>query len=408
MEDTVSRLLAGGPMLALVAAFVAGLLSVATPCVLPMIPITLGVLGVNRQTSRAKAAARGALYVAGIVASFTALGLLSGFTGQVFGALAGNPLVNGTIALLLAVMAANAFGLFEVGIPRSLQRLVEKTGGAGPAGAFTMGLVAGIVAMPCIGPVLVGILTYVGITRNAGFGALLLATYALGFGLPFLLMSALAFKLPKGGPWMQTVKSLFGVALMAGAFWFLRLAVPALQHKPGSYVMGALAIVAAVVFAGSAIEELNGPVLGRARKVLALVMSLAGVALVMNKAMVPPPSSAAIDWCVESKDASCLPKTCEAKPVTMVVFGAPWCGYCTELEQTTLADQRVIERLRGYGAVHVNVDETPDVAMAAGVQGLPTIVFIDGDCQEMGRVTGYKDPEAFLEVLDKVEEMRTK
>ncbi len=401
MEDAVTRLLAGGPLVALAAAFLAGLLSVATPCVLPMVPITLGVIGVKRDTPRRQALARGALYVAGIVASFTALGLLSGLTGRVFGALAGNVAVNFTLAALLALMSANAFGLFELGIPGSLQRLAAKTGGAGPAGAFAMGLVAGIVAMPCIGPVLVGILTYVGTTRNAGFGALMLASYAIGFGLPFLLLSSLALKLPKGGAWMQAVKSLFGVALAAGSFWFLRLAVPALQGR-GSYVAG-IALVVFGFLAGAVYLSFDGGLVDRARKSLALVASLVGAALVMNVALAAP---AGIDWCVESEDASCLPKTCRAKPVTVVVFGADWCGFCKELEQTTLADPRVIKRLRGYGAIHVNVDENPDVAMAARVQGLPTVVFIDGDCREMGRVMGYKDPEAFLKVLDKVEEMK--
>lgn len=403
MEDTVSRLLAHGPIIALIAAFVAGLLSVATPCVLPMVPITLGVIGVTRDTPRRKALARGALYVAGIVASFTALGLLSGLTGRVFGALAGNPAVNAVLAVLLALMAANAFGLFEIYIPGPFQRLIEKTGRAGPVGAFGMGLVAGIVAMPCIGPVLVGILTYVGTTRNAGFGALLLATYALGFGLPFLLLSALALRLPKSGRWVQAVKSLFGVALAAGAFWFLRLAIPALQGF-GAYVAGIMLVIVGFL-CGAVYLSFDGGIVDKSRKTLALVASLVGAALVMNKALAHEPK---IDWCVESESVSCLPKTCQTKPVTMVVFGAPWCGYCTELEETTLADPRVISRLQGFGAVHVNVDDNPDVAAGARVRGLPTIIFIDDECREMGRVTGYKNPDDFLEVLDKVDETRKK
>lgn len=402
MEDTVTRLLAGGPLVALAAAFLAGLLSVATPCVLPMVPITLGVIGVKRDTPRRQALARGALYVAGIVASFTALGLLSGLTGRVFGALAGNVAVNLVLAALLALMAANAFGLFELRIPGPLQRLATKTGGAGPAGAFALGLVAGIVAMPCIGPMLVGILTYVGTTRNAGFGALMLASYALGFGLPFLLLSALALKLPKGGAWMQAVKSLFGVALAAGSFWFLRLAIPALQGR-GSYAVGIWLVIVGFL-CGAVYLSFDGGLVDKTRKSLALVCSLVGVALIMNKALTT--ASPSIDWCVESESASCLPQTCQANPVTVVVFGAEWCGYCKDLEKTTLADPRVIKRMRGYGAIHVDVDKNPDVAVAARVQGLPTVIFIDGDCKEVGRIMGYKDPDSFLKVLDKVDEAR--
>lgn len=385
------------PVAALAAAFIAGLLSVATPCVLPMVPITLGTLGISRASSRGRAVLTAGAYMAGIVLTFTALGICFALTGRMLGSLLAHPATAIALATVFTVLALSSFGLIAFRLPAPLTQAAAKVGGAGPAGAFAAGLVAGIIAAPCIGPVLAAILSYVSTTRDAAFGGALLAAYGTGFGLPFLVVGALALRLPKSGPWMDAVKGVFGIALLAGAFWFLRGAFPALR-TPGSLALGTpLAAGGIAAFAVAACLR-RPPAAARFLKPVAAAVAVAGAALAMNAALAPR-----LRWCEETPAGACLPSVCRAHRITVVVFTAAWCPACHELEGRTLADPCVKARLQDYGTVLVDVDENPELARAAGITGIPTIYFLDGDCRAFARATGYRDVDDFLGMLDQVE-----
>ena len=194
-----------------------------------MVPITLGTLGVTRATTRGRALLTAAAYMAGIVLTFTVLGTAFALSGRMLGSLMAHPATAIALAALFIALALSSFGLINFRLPDRLTQAAAKIGGHGPLGAFAAGLVAGVIAAPCIGPVLAAILTYVSTTRDALWGAALLASYGAGFGLPFLIVGAFALRLPKSGPWMEAVKGLFGIALLLGAYWFLRGAFPALR-----------------------------------------------------------------------------------------------------------------------------------------------------------------------------------
>src|ERR1041385_3060806 len=167
-----------GLIFAYAAVFLGGLLTAATPCVFPLIPITVSIFGARQARSKRQAAVLSATYVLGIALTYTLLGVVAGATGTAFGPIMANPWVIGGVALVFVALAASMFGAYDIALPSSLQTRLSQVGGKGAAGAFAMGLVAGIIAAPCTGPVLGAVLAYIATTQKLGFGGSLMFTYA--------------------------------------------------------------------------------------------------------------------------------------------------------------------------------------------------------------------------------------
>src|SRR5439155_5569003 len=156
------------------AVFIGGLLSTLTPCVFPLIPITVSIFGARHAKRKMVAALLSGSYVLGIAVMYTALGMAAAATGTVFGRVMGNPWVITAIAALFIVFALSMFGVFEIALPSKWSQWSSHVGGAGVGGAFGMGLVAGVIAAPCTGPILAAVLTYVATTQKLFFGSSLL------------------------------------------------------------------------------------------------------------------------------------------------------------------------------------------------------------------------------------------
>ena len=221
-----------GLLWVLLLVFAAGVGASLTPCVYPLIPITISVFGARDADSRLQAFGLSSVYVLGIVLTYTVLGLVAGLAGKGIGEAMKNPLVLAGIAALMIAMGLSSFGLFELQLPSSLQNKLSAQGGKGIVGALVMGLVAGLVATPCVGPILVAILVFVAQTQDMVLGAVMLATFALGMGMLFLVLGTFANlinKLPRSGTWMVGVKTVFGVIFMVVALYYLRLALPFLK-----------------------------------------------------------------------------------------------------------------------------------------------------------------------------------
>src|SRR5207302_2498732 len=150
--------------------FLAGVLTSLTPCVYPLIPITVGVFGARQAEHRARSVALSATYVGGIAITYSILGVFAALSGKAFGSALSSPWVVAVLAVFMVALAASMFGAFELNLPASLQEKLGTVRGAGFAHALGMGLVAGIVAAPCTGPVLAGVLTYVATRRSALLG----------------------------------------------------------------------------------------------------------------------------------------------------------------------------------------------------------------------------------------------
>lgn len=232
-ESQVAKALADqGLWAALLLVFFAGMMSSLTPCVYPLIPITLGLFGARKAASRWQGFRLSLVYVLGIVVTYSVLGVAAASAGVVFGAAMQSPWVVGAIAVLFAALGLSSLGAFQINLPSTLRNRLGAVKGGGYAGAFGMGLVAGVIAAPCVGPIVAGILLLVAQQADVWLGFGLLATFAFGMGQLFLVLgtfsSAIA-ALPKSGGWMDGVKTVFGVVFLGMALYYARFAMPLLE-----------------------------------------------------------------------------------------------------------------------------------------------------------------------------------
>jgi thiol:disulfide interchange protein DsbD len=402
----IGGLLARGSALAIGAAFLGGLLTSLTPCVYPLIPITVSVFGARKAGSRGEAMLLSGLYVLGIAITYSALGVGAALTGKAFGSVMSNPVVVGAVAAVLAVMAASMFGAFDLALPSGLQAKLTRVGGAGLAGAVGMGLVAGVIAAPCTGPVLAAALAVVAQKGSIPYGLAIMFPYALGMGLPFFLIGAFSLSFPKSGPWMETVKSLFGVALLAVALVFARDAFPAMKviFSAARWVAFAAAGAAAAgVLAGALHRSFHGGTAERLLKGLGVALLVGGIAYASGAAEARVRATRALSWLHDEGEAVALARA-EGRPL-LVDFWAEWCVACKELDKHVWSDPRV--RAKAARFVALKLDGTSDSpafqALAAkyGVLGLPTVLFVDPRGRESpARVVGSVTADEMLLYLD--------
>jgi thiol:disulfide interchange protein DsbD len=402
--------IARGPFFAAAAAFAGGLLVSLTPCVYPMIAITVSVFGAREAKSRWQAAGLSGVFVLGIAVMFTALGVGAALSGSIFGSALSNKWVVGFVAVVFLALSASMFGAFELALPSSLNNRLATVGGIGFGGAFVLGLVSALVAAPCTGPVLGGILLWIAASHRIVFGTGIMFAFALGLGVPFFLVGTFAVSLPKGGSWMLGIKWLFGVVLAVVALYFLRTAVPALQHaaSPAAWfpvVAGAVTIGAFVLAWFHVRAERRGsqdPALSRRLKLASIPLAVVGGFALVAWTQLP---KAELQWMTSEAQARELALS-QHRPM-IVDFGAAWCGACNELKARTFADQTVRAEATRFVAVNVDAtdDENPtvsDVKDKYGVVGLPTVLVFDSEGRERVRFNEFVPPERFVEALRSV------
>ncbi|RZL30533.1 MAG: hypothetical protein EOP00_36305, partial [Pedobacter sp.] len=224
-----SKLLEGNIFLAFLAVFVVGILTSFTPCILPMLPITLGVIGAKNTKSTFHSFTLSSTYVLGIAITYSILGVIAALTGNLFGSLLQNPFVIGSIAILFCLMGFSMLDLFYVQVPSSIQTRLSSVSQGQKKGSYlgvaAMGIVSGLVATPCVGPVVVTILTYVAQTKNVFLGFWLLFFFAIGMGLILIFFGTFSnrlIKMPKAGAWTETVKKVIGLIMFGVAFYYIK------------------------------------------------------------------------------------------------------------------------------------------------------------------------------------------
>ncbi len=381
---------------ALPAAFLVGLGTAATPCVYPMIGITVSVFGARRE-SRGRAMLLSTAFVHGLAALFVPLGLFAALTGRVAGAVAGSAWVQIFEAALMFVMALNMFGLFEISLPPSLQNRLAAIGGLGLKGAFLIGFATGPIAAPCATAGLVGILDYVFQRHDVVGGSMFLYAYSLGLGLPFWLVGALSLGLPKPGVWMDRIKSVFGIGLLVLGFYYLRHLVPVLKNPPSALArvwFFAALMVGGVAMGAVHLSLKDGSSSQRARKVVGSLAAALGA--VWFVAYEPPAPT--IRW-ETNLEASIVQARTAHRPV-LVDFGAAWCAACEELLHQTFSVDDVRREAERFTAVKVDATE-PTPAIEAlqtryHVQGLPTVLLINSEGREVDRVTQFIPADQML------------
>jgi thiol:disulfide interchange protein DsbD len=386
VSDTFVR---RGLPLTLLAIFVLGLALNLTPCVYPLIPITIGYFSNQSGARASRRVALSSLYVLGIAITYSALGVFSALSGKLFGAWLQHPAVLIFFAALMLVMASSMFGLFEIRVP---QFISNRSGGqSGLLGALTMGLLIGIVAAPCVGPFVISLIALVSSLQSPFLGFLMFFVLALGLGVPYLLLGIFSSgmsALPRAGEWMLHVKKAMGFILIAMAFYFLRPLIGDTVFKYGA--AASLLIGAGLLFFS---RTQGARVL---RLAIAMLLLVSGVAFAL-----PKKHATEVRW--DKYDAKALAAARAANKPVVIDFYADWCLPCKELDEKTFTNPAVAAELNRF--VRVKADLTaPDDATTKqltkeyAILGVPTLVFVDANGREIPglRITGFEPPEKFL------------
>jgi thiol:disulfide interchange protein DsbD len=409
----IAGILEGGRLLAIVPAFVLlGLGLAFTPCVLPMVPILSSIIvGEGRQAGRSRGFILSGTYSLGMAIVYTALGVAAGLAGEGLAAALQNPWVLGAFGLLIVAMAMSMFGFYELQMPAALQtRLANASGrqsGGKLAGVFAMGAISALIVGPCVAAPLAGALVYISQTRDVVIGGAALFAMAVGMSIPLLLVGVSAGSLlPRAGAWMESVKRLFGVLMLAMALWLVSPVLPPIVQMLGwaSLLFGYgfyllrkhrhwAAMAAGAAFAVLGAVQLVGAATG-GRDALAPLAHLTGGAhqgLVFKRIKT-----------VQDLDRELL--NAGGKTV-MLDFYADWCVSCKEMEKLTFVDPAVQAKLANTILLQVDVtaNDAEDKAMLKRFKlfGPPGIILFGPDGQEIpdSRVIGYQDAKKFLNSL---------
>ncbi len=383
-------------VLFLIGVFLAGLALNLTPCVFPLIPITMGFFSQQAKNRSGGTFWMAFAYVMGIAVTYSVLGVVAALTGQLFGSALQSPWVVGAIVLVLLGLAASMFGLWEFKTPSWAHKAAGSRGGI--VGSLLMGLMMGFVAAPCIGPFVLGLLTYVGQKGDPVFGFFAFFTLALGLGLPYLLLGTFTGavnRLPMSGMWMVGVRRVFGVVLIAMAAYF---AAPMMPGASGHWLLAATLVLGGLYLLVIDRTGSEQPGVDRVMRLLTVIMIVVG--LWMSPLTKGGGEREHLQW--QPYDGAAVDAAIGSGETVILDFAADWCVPCRELDEKTFADPRVADILAGYDRFKIDQtrqdDQARSVASKFGVRGVPTvIVFKEG--QEVFRITGFERPEPFLKRL---------
>ena len=404
-----------------------GLLLAFTPCIFPMIPILSGIIvGHGHKITTGRAFMLSLSYVLASALAYTVFGVLAGLFGSNLQAMFQEPRVIVAFSAVFVLLSLSMFGVFSLQVPGFLQSAISRVSnqqhGGTLAGAGIMGALSALIVGPCVAAPLAGALIYIGQTGDALLGGLALFSLGLGMGIPLLVIGTSAGKLlPKAGTWMNVVKAVFGVGLLAIAVWLLdRILPPAV-----TLFLWALLLIVPAIFMG-ALDTLNEAVSGWRRlwKGVGIAMLAYGILLLIGVASnstnplqplkglasgAVAGGQATVAEGLKFKSVSSIPEVdrliAEASvsgQAVMLDFYADWCVSCKEMEQYTFKDPRVVQALDSMLLLKADVtDNTEAHALLMkhyGLIGPPATLFFGTDGQERksSRVIGYMEADAFL------------
>ncbi|MCC5927583.1 MAG: thioredoxin family protein [Bacteroidetes bacterium] len=382
--------------------FFIGLALNLTPCVYPMISVTVSIFGGQTDTNITRVFFKALTYVLGIATMYSVLGVMAALSGGLFGGILQSPFVLAGIGILLLALALSMFGLYEIQMPYWLTSKLGGQNASGFIGVYISGLVVGVFAAPCIGPPIIALLAFVGSKGDPVFGFWSFFILSMGLGFPYLILgtfSGLLQKLPKSGVWMVWVKKVFGIVLIGVGGFYLGLAF---FPKFTPWVI-AITLLVGGLYLGF-LERSGKDKLGfRLTKYTVGIAGLvAGVMMVINL------QKEGVVWQMYSAEKFETALN-EGRPIVMD-FYADWCIPCLELERVTFVDPDVIRELDDFVRLKVDLtnfdsEESEELRRQFNIIGVPTIVFIDVSGQEVGpaRITGFMNPGAFLERVDMVD-----
>ena len=397
--------------LAFLLVFAGGIVTSLTPCVYPLIPITVSVFGANESTGVFKSFLLSLVYVFGIVLTYSILGVAVASTGAVFGQIMANPWVIGFISVILCSLGLSMFGVFEIRLPSSVQNKLNTVGGTGFIGAFAMGTVAGVIAAPCTGPALAAVLAYIATTQSVLIGFWLMFTYALGMGLLFICIgtfSGLISSLPRSGGWMYVLENIFGIAIITMALFFLKdvevfSGLKSFLQNSYPFFAFAGALVLIGLWLGKLKERYSGISSKlRVQKTFGLALAIMGAYMILG-GIQQPAAGPHLNW--EYDEPIALANAKQEDKLVMLDFYATWCGACNELDHKTFSNQEVVDRLKNYITVKLDFSAESDKVLTEKykIRGLPVVLFLNSSGVELERVEKFVNAENMLKIIDEVE-----
>ena len=432
-QDKIAGTLASGKLWFTVFFFFGlGLLLAFTPCVFPMIPILSSIIvGQGEEISTSKAFSLSLVYVLAMAVTYTIAGVIVGLSGENIQIWFQNPWVISVFAGIFVLLSLAMFGFYELQMPSGIQSKLNSISSNQEQGSYVgagiMGLLSALIVGPCVTAPLIGALIYIAETGDALVGGVALFALSMGMGAPLLAIGTSAGKvLPKAGPWMDAVKAVFGVLLLALAIWMLERILPA----PIILLLsGALLIVSAIYL--GALDAIKEGASGWSKlwKGMGLISLVYGAILVIGAAggshsLLQPLQGIAGTQQIASNDAAhsstsskhALPfqqikgldglqtalnqAAKEGRPV-MLDFYADWCISCKEMEAFTFSDGGVQKSLNNFVMLQADVTKNDDVDKALlkelGLFGPPAILFYDPSGNELRnfRVVGFMDAGKF-------------
>ena len=401
-ERKAQKILEKGLGSAIFAFLLVGLALNLTPCVYPIIPLTVSYFGGQSNKSRGSAFISALAYLIGIAVAFALLGLISGLAGKQWGFLFQSPWFIIVIVSIILAMAASMFGAFEITVPSAL---MTKLGGArqGIFGALIMGLTVGVVIAPCAAGIIIGL---VGLIAKMGLvvkGTILFFMMGIGLGLPYLVLatfSGLLNKLPQSGMWMVWIRKFFGILLIGVAIYFIIPQLDQIYDKLW-FLIGILGIFGGLLLGFLDHDSGYTKNFKIGRGVFGIILIVLSINWV-NSAIHSKPSD--IDW-IKYKNQSIEEMLTDSKPV-FFDFYADWCAPCKQLDRETFSENRVVEKSKMFNMVKVDCT-APDANTKAlmekfGVTGMPTLIFLSKTGQELDnlREIGFIGPDNFITSME--------
>jgi len=433
-DSVEAALRAGGFWTVVAVFFVAGLVLSFTPCVLPMVPILSSIIVGHSARQPEGAARRGrgfalaASYSLGMALVYTAFGVAAGLAGEGLAATLQNPWVLGAFALALVLLSLSMFGIYELQLPQAvagpLTGLSQRLPGGRFAGVFAMGGVSALIVSPCVAAPLAAALVFLSQTRDVALGGSALFSLAAGMSVPLLLVGASAGALlPKAGAWMNDVKHLFGILLLAVAVWTVQ---PVLPAAVALALWGALLVGTAVALYPRRLRPHARPGTLWARKAVAAVAAVFGVLQLVGAASGGTDPLQPLAHLTGSRDAqaahglafapvrsvteldAALKAAQQAGRPVMLDFYADWCVSCKEMERFTFSEAAVRAKLGGATLLKADVTKNTlddrELLKRFQLFGPPGTLFWDASGREVekARVIGFQNAERFLQTLGTV------
>lgn len=423
-QNKISRLLATQHIGVLLFIFLGlGLLLAFTPCVLPMIPILMGIiLGQKKPLGTFKAFTLSLAYVLGTAIIYAIAGVLAAYAGSSLQTLMQTPLVIGFTSLLFVLLALSLFGFYDIHLPRfwhqRMHHWSNKQRAGTYVGVFLMGMISSLIVSPCVTAPLVGVLIYIGNTGDMVLGASALFMLGIGMGIPLLLIGASAGKwIPSSGNWMEAVKKIFGFLLLAMAIWlFSRVASDIV-----TLCLWLLLVFAIAVFFGFYLPDLIGAhILNRS---LAIILCISGIYLILMMDGLAPKfirdwigtgyhektlSDPFIIVTTEAELSQYLAKARIAHKPVLLDFYADWCESCISMDHKVFRVAAVQRAISQFQLLRVdltnNTEEDNKILKKYNVIAPPTILFFDAKGKEMDsqRIVGEISAQEFLDRIAKI------